>query len=51
LCANGAGGGPRALYNALYRYNPADWYVQLVMGVAGQIALRFDEPVPVAERL
>jgi membrane-bound lytic murein transglycosylase B len=50
LCANGAGGGPRALYNALYRYNPADWYVQLVMGVASQLAQRFGEPVPVAER-
>lgn len=50
LCANGAGGGPRALYNALYRYNPADWYVQLVMGVARQLAVRFGEPVPVAER-
>lgn len=49
LCANGAGAGPRALYNALYRYNPADWYVLMVMRVAGEIAVRFGEPVPVAE--
>ena len=49
LCANGAGGGPRALYAALYRYNPADWYVLMVMRVAGQLAVRFDEPVPQAE--
>ena len=46
LCANGAGGGPRALYNALWHYNHADWYVLMVANVAGQIARRFDEPVP-----
>jgi membrane-bound lytic murein transglycosylase B len=50
LCANGAGGGPRGLYGALYRYNHADWYVLLVVNVAGQIAQRFDEPIPVAEK-
>ncbi|MCZ3387211.1 MAG: lytic transglycosylase domain-containing protein, partial [Actinomycetia bacterium] len=49
LCANGAGGGPRALYNALYRYNPADWYVIMVVRVAGELAPRFGEPVPTAE--
>jgi membrane-bound lytic murein transglycosylase B len=49
LCANGAGAGPRALYNAIYRYNPADWYVLMVMRVAGELATRFGEPVPVAE--
>ncbi len=49
LCANGAGAGPRALYNAIYRYNHADWYVLMVMDVAGQLATRFGEPVPVAE--
>ena len=49
LCANGAGGGPRALYGAIYRYNHADWYVLMVMGVAGQLAVRFGEPVPQAE--
>ena len=46
LCANGAGGGPRALYNALWHYNHADWYVLMVANVAGQIARRFDEPIP-----
>ncbi|MDH4353739.1 MAG: lytic transglycosylase domain-containing protein [Actinomycetota bacterium] len=50
LCANGGGGGPRALYSAIYRYNHADWYVQLVIGVAAQIARRAGEPVPVADR-
>ena len=49
LCANGAGVGPRALYNALWHYNHADWYVQMVIGVAGGIARRFNEPVPVVE--
>ena len=49
LCANGAGAGPRALYNALWNYNHADWYVQMVIGVAGGIARRFNEPVPVVE--
>ncbi len=49
LCANGAGGGPRGLYGAIYRYNHADWYVLMVMRVAGQLAVRFGEPVPQAE--
>jgi membrane-bound lytic murein transglycosylase B len=49
LCANGAGGGPRALYAAIYRYNHADWYVLMVMRVAAELAARFGEPVPVAE--
>jgi membrane-bound lytic murein transglycosylase B len=49
LCANGAGGGPRPLYNAIWRYNHADWYVQMVMSVAAGIARKFGEPVPVAE--
>lgn len=50
LCANGAGAGPRGLYSALWRYNQADWYVQMVMQIAGQLAQRFGEPVPVATR-
>jgi membrane-bound lytic murein transglycosylase B len=50
LCANGAGVGPRALYNAIWHYNHADWYVQMVINVAGVIAKRFGEPVPVVER-
>jgi membrane-bound lytic murein transglycosylase B len=49
LCANGAGGGPRALYAAIYRYNHADWYVLMVMRVAAELATRFGEPTPVAE--
>lgn len=49
LCANGAGSGPRGLYGAIYRYNHADWYVLMVMRVAGQLAVRFNEPVPQAE--
>jgi len=48
LCANGGGRGPGGLYSALWNYNHADWYVQLVIGVAGQLAGRFGEPVPVA---
>ena len=40
LCANGAGGGPDKLYFAIYRYNHADWYVQLVLSLAAQYAAR-----------
>jgi membrane-bound lytic murein transglycosylase B len=50
LCANGGGNGPQGLYNALWRYNHADWYVLMVVRVAGQIAQRFGQPVPVATR-
>ena len=49
LCANGAGGGPGPLYNAIWRYNHADWYVQMVMNVAAGIARNFGEPIPTAE--
>src|SRR4051794_17550905 len=38
LCANGAGGGGDALYNAVWHYNHADWYVQLVLGLAQKYA-------------
>jgi membrane-bound lytic murein transglycosylase B len=48
LCANGGGNGPRGLYTALWHYNQADWYVQLVIRVAGEIATRFGETVPTA---
>jgi hypothetical protein len=34
LCANGAGGGGAHLYNAIFRYNHADWYVQKVLNLA-----------------
>jgi membrane-bound lytic murein transglycosylase B len=34
LCANGAGGGGTALYNAIWHYNHADWYVNMVENLA-----------------
>jgi hypothetical protein len=37
LCANGAGSGDAGLYNAIWHYNHADWYVQLVLSLAGKI--------------
>jgi membrane-bound lytic murein transglycosylase B len=40
LCANGAGRGPAALYRAIWHYNHADWYVQLVLKIAGQLAAK-----------
>lgn len=36
LCANGAGT-VRGLYGALWRYNHADWYVRLVLGIAAAL--------------
>ena len=36
LCANGAAGGPDSLYRAIWHYNHADWYVQMVLTLAGQ---------------
>ncbi|HEU5159306.1 MAG TPA: lytic transglycosylase domain-containing protein [Streptosporangiaceae bacterium] len=41
LCANGAGGGGRQLYTAIWRYNHADWYVQQVLALARAYAQRF----------
>jgi peptidoglycan hydrolase CwlO-like protein len=38
LCANGAGTGPQGLYSAIWHYNHADWYVQMVLSLAGQYA-------------
>ncbi|HET6817046.1 MAG TPA: lytic murein transglycosylase [Mycobacteriales bacterium] len=38
LCANGAGGGGQALYNAVWHYNHADWYVQMVLDLAAKYA-------------
>lgn len=38
LCANGAGRGPGALYQAIWRYNHADWYVQMVLRLSEQYA-------------
>jgi hypothetical protein len=36
LCRFGANRGPEGLYNAIFAYNHADWYVQKVLGVAAQ---------------
>lgn len=38
LCANGAGSGPAALENAIFHYNHADWYVQMVLALSKQYA-------------
>lgn len=38
LCANGAGTGPNALANAIFLYNHAGWYVQMVLALAKQYA-------------
>ncbi len=40
LCRNGAGRGPDALARAVWHYNHAEWYVQLVLKLAGQYAQR-----------
>ena len=41
LCANGAGNGGDALYNAIWHYNHADWYVQMVLALAQKYAAAF----------
>jgi membrane-bound lytic murein transglycosylase B len=46
LCANHAGRGPAGLRGAIYRYNHANWYVQLVLNVATQLAERYGVPAP-----
>ncbi|MGH8870263.1 MAG: lytic murein transglycosylase [Actinomycetes bacterium] len=38
LCANGAGRGGDHLYRAVWHYNHADWYVQMVLRIASQLA-------------
>jgi peptidoglycan hydrolase CwlO-like protein len=38
LCANGAGNGPSGLYNAVWHYNHADWYVQMVLTLSKKYA-------------
>ena len=40
LCANGAGRGDESLARAIWHYNHADWYVSLVLKLAGQYAER-----------
>jgi membrane-bound lytic murein transglycosylase B len=38
LCANGAGRGPGPLRAAVWHYNHADWYVEMVLALAGRYA-------------
>ena len=40
LCANGAGK-PGMLATAIWHYNHADWYVQLVLAVAASLRIRY----------
>jgi membrane-bound lytic murein transglycosylase B len=40
VCANGAGN-PRKLYTAIWHYNHADWYVQMVLRVADSLRLKY----------
>lgn len=42
LCANGAGRGGKQLYNAVWHYNHAHWYVRKVLVLAKAYAARFD---------
>jgi len=46
LCANHGGRDANGLRGAIYRYNHANWYVELVLNIATQIAQRFGEPLP-----
>jgi hypothetical protein len=48
LCSNHAGRDAAGLRGAIYRYNHANWYVELVLNVAAQLAKRFGEPAPPA---
>jgi hypothetical protein len=41
LCADGAASGGTALYNAIYDYNHADWYVREVLALAAQYAAEY----------
>lgn len=41
LCANGAGHGGTALYNAIWHYNHADWYVNMVEQLASLYATAY----------
>jgi hypothetical protein len=38
LCADGAAAGGQSLYNAIFDYNHADWYVNEVLALAGEYA-------------
>jgi hypothetical protein len=41
LCADGAAAGGRSLYNAIFDYNHADWYVNEVLALAGEYAANY----------
>jgi Transglycosylase SLT domain len=41
LCADGAAAGGRSLYNAIFDYNHADWYVNEVLALAAQYATAY----------
>jgi len=41
LCADGAARGGTALYNAIFDYNHADWYVREVLALAGRYAAEY----------
>jgi soluble lytic murein transglycosylase-like protein len=41
LCANGAGRGQAALASAILHYNHAEWYVQLVLGLAAKYSAAY----------
>jgi hypothetical protein len=41
LCDHGGGRGGRSLYNAIYAYNHAHWYVQKVLDLAKAYAARY----------
>ena len=44
LCEGGAGQGPEGVHRAVFRYNHAEWYVDLVL--AAQAAIRARSPQP-----
>jgi Transglycosylase SLT domain len=41
LCADGAGQGGQSLYNAIFDYNHADWYVNEVLTLAAEYAREY----------
>jgi membrane-bound lytic murein transglycosylase B len=41
LCANGAGAGPAALSRAIFHYNHAGWYVEMVLKLSGMYSTQY----------
>jgi membrane-bound lytic murein transglycosylase B len=41
LCADGAARGGHSLYQAIFDYNHADWYVNEVLALAGRYAAEY----------